>query len=105
MLFRHADAEQAFRVHVAEIPDRESRLAVMLGGARRQHALAEASRLADQRGLLVVEPEGVRCQDRRVVFVRVGGVHAASVSGRRTEYSMQKVENLRIKSRRGLEIR
>ena len=58
--------EQAFGMHVAEILDREGRLAIVLGGARRQHARAEAARLVDQRGFLVAEPEGVGGEDRRV---------------------------------------
>ena len=57
MLLRHADAEQAFGMHVAKILDREGRLAIVLGGARRQHACAEAARLGDQRGLFLAEPE------------------------------------------------
>ena len=84
LLLRHADAQQAFGVHVAEILDREGRVAVVLRGARRQHARAEAARLVDQRGFLVAEPEGFRAEDRRVAVVRVEGrvVHAPRLSGR-----------------------
>ena len=84
MFLRHADAQQPFGVHVAEILDREGRVAVVLRGAGREHARAEAARLVDQRGFFVAEPEGIRREDRRVAVVRVDGrmVHAARLSGR-----------------------
>ena len=50
VFLRHADAQQPFGVHVVEILDREGRVAVVLRGAGREHARAEAARLVDQRG-------------------------------------------------------
>ena len=79
-------------MHVAEILDREGRLAVVLRGARRQHARAEAARLVDQRGLLVAETERVGRKDRRVAVVRVDGVHAASLSGLRASAWSRKLK-------------
>src|SRR5262245_3212999 len=83
MLLRHADAQEPFRVHVAEVLDRERRVAIVLRGARRQYARAEGPRLADQRGLFVVEPEGVRRENRRVAVVSIESrmVHAPRLSG------------------------
>src|SRR5581483_493400 len=76
---RHADREQAFTVHVAEILDRESGVAVVLCGARGQYAGAEPPRLVDQRGVLIGEPKRRRIEDRRVGSVAIeGGAHKDS---------------------------
>src|SRR5882724_2046137 len=71
MLFRHADAEQPFGMHVAKILDRKRRLTIVLRGARGENAGAEAARSVDQRGLLVIETEGFGGEDRGVVHGRM----------------------------------
>ena len=71
--FGNADREQALGVHVAKILDRKRRVAIVLGGARRQHAAAEAARLGDQVGRRRVEPERIGRQHRGVEIMRVDG--------------------------------
>ena len=79
VLFGNANTEQAFAVHVAKVLDWKTRVAIMLGGPRRQHAAAEAARMRDQIGLKLRETECVWREDR-IVFAAVGGraMHAAS---------------------------
>ncbi len=81
VLLRHADRQQPLRMHVAEVLDREGRLAIVFGGAGRQHARAEAACLGDQRGFLVAEPKRIGRENRRVAVVDVDGVHSARLSG------------------------
>ena len=73
LLARHADGEQAFLVHVAKVLDRERRIAIVLRGARRQHAGSEPARLFDQVGLVVARRKARAIEDRR------GGVMSVEV--------------------------
>ena len=50
-------------MHVAEVLDGKRRVAVVLGRARCQHTRAECPRLADQRGLVRIQPEGSGIED------------------------------------------
>ena len=72
-----ADGEQALGMHVAEVLDRKGGVAIVLGSARRQHALAEPAGSFDQLGFVAVEAERGRVEYRRVGVVRVGslGIH------------------------------
>ncbi len=64
-------AEQAFRMHVAEILDRESGLAIVFLRARRQHAATECPRPSDQLGLGIAQAERLGRKDRGVAVVQV----------------------------------
>ncbi len=64
-----ADGEQALAMHVAEVLDREARLAVVFRRARRQNAAAEGPRLVDEFGLERGEAECVGRKDRRIMHV------------------------------------
>ena len=64
LLARHADREQTFLVHVAEVLDRERRVAVVLRRARREHPCAERLRLLDQIGIAVLEAKARAIEDR-----------------------------------------
>ncbi len=69
LLLRDADREQAFRMHVAEVLDRESGLTIVFLRARRQHAAAECPRPSDQLGLGIAQAERFRRKDRGVAIV------------------------------------
>ena len=68
---RDADREQALAAHIAKVLDRKRRVAIMLRGARRQHAFAEPARLVDQIRLRIGQPERVGCEHRSIV-IRIG---------------------------------
>jgi hypothetical protein len=69
--FRDADGEKPLAVHIAEILERERRVAVVLGRARCQDPPSEAACLADQVGREIRKPERIGSEDRSVEVVRV----------------------------------
>src|SRR5262249_53451261 len=82
VLLRDADAEQAGAMHVAEILDRKSGVAVVLRRARRQHPGAEAPRLCDQFRFGVGEAErlGRKHRGAGVVGIEIA-VHNYAAAG------------------------
>src|SRR4051812_18579106 len=94
-------------MHVAEILDREGRIVIMLRGAWRQHARAEATRLLDQGGFLITKAKRIGREDRRVTVVRIESqmVHARSVSGRPRENMAEEVEDRTIENGRRFQVR
>jgi hypothetical protein len=68
---RDADGEQVLAAHIAEILDRKRRVAIVLCGARREHALPEPPRLADQVGLDIGQAERVGREHRGINVVRI----------------------------------
>ena len=103
---RHADGEQAFLVHVAEVLDRERGGAIVLGGAVGEHTRAEAARVLDQVGFAASEPERGRIEDRRVVVgrTRVRGAHRFGCSRMRKRLA-QETEDGRVEFSRRLQVR
>ena len=68
---RDADREQAFRMHVAEVLDRESGLAIVLLRARRQHAATEFRARAISSAWASLKRNASGRKDRGVAVVQV----------------------------------
>jgi hypothetical protein len=66
VLLRYRDAEQARAMQIPVILGRECHVAIVRGGAAREHSLAEFPRARDDRGLLVAQAECAGIEDRRI---------------------------------------